>query len=165
MDNKKVVIQKSKGRGKGLFAAAPIKKGEEIASFDGPIYDVKHEPWTDDILHYVIQFEKEKWRASTGIARIANHSCEPNCGIKNLFTIVAMRNIAADEEITWDYEMTENNYHGWEMDCKCGTPPCRKIIGRYDNMPPAVRKKYKGYISAWLLEKPKRNQKKLTGKI
>jgi uncharacterized protein len=150
MDSKKVTVGDAGRRGKGVFARLPIKKGEVIASFDGRIYTADHEPWTNDILNYVIQFAEDKWRDATGIARILNHSCEPNCGIKNLFTIVAMRDIAPREELTWDYEMTENNRYGWRMKCLCGTPSCRKIIGQYDNMPPELRRKYKGYISAWL---------------
>ena len=30
---------------------------------------------------------------------------------------------------------------------------CRKLIGAYRNMPAAARKKYRGYISRWLIEK------------
>lgn len=150
MDSAKVIVRETEKYGKGVFVLLPIKKGEEIAAFDGPTYDYDYEPWTDDLLSHAIQFEQSKWRDSKGIARSINHSCEPNCGIKQLFKIVAMRDIVPGEEITWDYEMTENNYYGWRMECKCGTPSCRKLIGRYDNMPQTVREKYKGYISEWL---------------
>lgn len=152
MDNKKVIIRETQNRGRGAFAGKPIKKGELIAEWDGPIYS-DQDKWNEKNIDHAIQFEKLKWRDSNGIARILNHSCEANCGIKNLFQIVAMRDIKSGEELTWDYEMTENNQFGWKMKCKCGTPSCRKFIGRYDNMPPSVRKKYKGYISDWLLAK------------
>jgi SET domain-containing protein len=80
-----------------------------------------------------------------------NHSCDPNCGIHDRFKIVAMRDIAPGEEVTWDYGMTEN--YIWRMKCTCGSPLCRKTIGSYKTMPRAIRKKYKGYISEWLLGK------------
>ena len=90
------------------------------------------------------------WRDSRGIARFVNHSCDPNCGIKRRFDIVAMRPIAAGEQITWDYEMTEKSW--WmKMKCCCGLPICRKRIGSYSRMPKHIRLKYKGYISRWLL--------------
>ena len=98
----------------------------------------------------VIYSSEVRWRDSQGIARLINHSCEPNCGIKKLFNVVAMRDIVKGEEITWDYDMTEDNKN-WRMNCLCGTPSCRKIIGSYKNMPEEVREKYKGYISEWLL--------------
>lgn len=147
MDSKKVIVRKTKRHGNGVFARTAIRKGETIAKFDGTIYDF-YSNWTNDLYNHAIQFEKRRWRDSKGIARLINHSCDPNCGIRNLFTIVAMRNIAPGEEITWDYGMTEN--YEWRMKCTCGSPICRKTIGVYKTMPLAIRKKYKGYISEWL---------------
>ena len=152
MDNPKVVVRRTKHHGRGVFAKEDIKKGEVIAVFDGKIYDYDFEGWNDRICDHVVQFEEKKWRISKGIGQRINHSCEPNCGIKNLFKVVAMRKIPKGEEITWDYEMTERNVTGWSMKCSCGTKSCRKKIGNYDNMPEEVRKKYTGYISKWLLK-------------
>lgn len=149
MDNKKVAVRRTKKYGRGVYASKNIKKGEVIASFDGQILDDDFEPWTEDLYNHAIQFDKAMWRDSKGIARLVNHSCDPNCGIKRLFDIVAMRNIETGEQITWDYEMTEKNPH-WRMRCKCGSDLCRKVIGNYKNMPRRTRAKYKGYISAWL---------------
>jgi SET domain-containing protein len=152
MDSKKVVVKKTARHGKGVFARVKIKKGEVIAAFDGAIYDFDHDDWNDYLYNHVIQFEKWRWRDSKGIARLINHSCDPNCGIRDLFKVTAMRDIAPGEEILWDYGMTEN--YTWRMKCTCGSPICRKTIGAYRTMPLAIRKKYKGYISAWLIKKP-----------
>ncbi len=154
MDSKKVVIRKTATHGRGVFAAKKIKKDEIIAAFDGIIYPRSYEQWNEDLYNHVIQFEKWKWRDSKGIARLINHSCDPNCGIQDLFKVVAMRDIFPGEEIAWDYEMTEN--YKWRMKCTCGSPLCRRTIGTYKNMPLAIRKKYKGYLSAWLLKKSAR---------
>jgi len=148
MDSKKVIVRRTLKHGKGVFARVKIPKGMVIAAFDGTIYDHTHEDWNDDLYNHAIQFEKRRWRDSMGIARLVNHSCDPNCGIRDLFKIVAMRDIAAGEEVTWDYGMTED--HVWRMKCTCGSPLCRKVIGSYRTMPPAIRRKYKGYISGWL---------------
>lgn len=158
MDSKKIEVKKTKGRGLGVFAVKPIKKGEKIAEFDGNIYDHDYPNWTQELADHSIQFEEYKWRDSKGVARILNHSCEPNCGIKGLFRLVAMRDITIGEELTWDYEMTEN-HPVWRMKCKCGNKNCRKLIGKYDNMPIEVRKKYTGYISKWLIKKDLKKKK------
>lgn len=150
MDSQKVVIRETQNRGRGVFSIKPIKKDEIIASFDGPVYDADS-VWDERNLNHAIQFGENQWRDSLGIARVVNHSCEPNCGIKNKFDLVAMRDISINEELTWDYEMTENNHYGWQMQCQCGSAICRKSIGRYDNLPQAIREKYAGYISEWLL--------------
>ncbi|MGZ3723981.1 MAG: SET domain-containing protein [Bdellovibrionales bacterium] len=153
MDNRKVKIRNTRQFGRGVFAERKIKKGEVIAAFDGPFLDDDFEGWTEDLMNHAIQYAKAAWRDSTGIARLINHSCEPNCGIKNYFQVVAMRDILPGEHITWDYEMTEKN-SWWKMKCRCGNASCRKIIGNYSRMPLAVRNKYRGFISEWLLGKP-----------
>ncbi len=158
MDNPKVFVRKTKKYGRAVFAKHNISKGEIIAVFDGLIYDYDFEPWTEDLYNHAIQFKKTHWRDSKGLARYINHSCDPNCGIKNLFEVVAMRNILKGEELTWDYEMTEKN-PDWKMRCRCGSPICRGIIGNYVNMPRHIRKKYKGYISKWLLRSRKKKKK------
>lgn len=144
-----MVVRKNK-YGRAVYAKRKIHKNEIVAVFDGPIYDDLFDDWTDDLLNHAIQIGPALWRDSTGIARLINHSCEPNCGIKNLIQVVAMRTILPGEEIFWDYEMTEKN-PWWKMRCRCGSPLCRKVIGNYKNMPRAIRKKYKGFISKWLL--------------
>ena len=149
MDNKKVFVKEGLKFGKAVFAKERVLKGEVVAEFDGEIYPWHDKRWNDELYDHCIQFEEGQWRDSKGLARWINHSCNPNCGIKDFFKVVAMRDIEADEEITWDYEMTEK-HPWWRMKCECGTSDCRKEIGNYENMPQQVREKYKGYISEWL---------------
>ncbi len=152
MDNPKISLKNTRKYGKGVFANSDIKKGEIIARFDGTIYDDDFEDWTRDLQTHTIQIGPNKWRDSKGLARYINHSCEPNCGIRGLWTVVAMRDIKKGEQITWDYEMTEKS-DWWRMRCRCGSDLCRKVIGNYKNMPRPIRAKYKGYISTWLTKK------------
>ena len=152
MDHYNAEVRATKSLGKGVYARGPIRAGEVVAEWDGLIYDVDFEGWNDELENHVIQFAPHKWRDSTGIARYLNHSCVPNCGIKELFKIVAMRDIRADEELTWDYDMSEANQdYPWQMQCKCGARSCRKVIRGYRQLPAAERKKYAGFISEWLL--------------
>lgn len=155
MDNEKAAVRRTRKYGFAVFAKKKILKGELIAQFDGPVFEYEYEYWNDDLYNHVIQFAPRKWRDSNGIARLINHSCDPNCGIKGLFKVVAMRDIEKGEQITWDYEMTEMHPY-WRMRCRCGTPGCRKLIGNHRNMPEKIRKKYKGYISRWLRARPTR---------
>lgn len=62
-----------------------------------------------------------------------------------------MRDIHVGEELTWDYDMTEDS--DWRMECRCGTPSCRKRIGSFASLPQSIREGYEGYISDWLVEK------------
>jgi len=55
-----------------------------------------------------------------------NHSCAPNAYMRevpgNKVMFFALRDIAADEEITMDYR---NPHHPPTDGCRCGTPQCR----------------------------------------
>ncbi len=156
MDSKKVEVRPCK-IGNGLFAKEEIQAGEPIAAFDGATYTDEFDS-ADHLNYYLLQIGEGIWQDAAGVARYANHSCDPNCGIQGLNQIVAMKKIAPNEEITFDYEMTEET---WEMEdgvpyfmeCQCGSPICRKKIGSFKNLPQHIRDKYKGFISSWLVKK------------
>ena len=56
-----------------------------------------------------------------------NHSCEPNAGSGEAFTTRAIRDIAAGESITTDYELEEADGRR-PFTCRCGSPACRGRI-------------------------------------
>ncbi len=155
MDSKKIRIAETENMGKGLFAKEHISKGEIIYDGEGgKVYEAescnKLPPTQRD---HAMQFAEHQWIDTKGLECYINHSCEPNCGIKGKFQVVAMRDIEKGEQLTYDYEMTEDS--DWRMHCKCKTKSCRTLIGAFRNMPESVRKKYQGYISDWLREKYK----------
>ncbi len=84
-------------------------------------------------------------------ADFVNHSCSPNCGIKNALKIVAMRDIKPGEEITIDYAMQECSE--FRMKCRCGSRDCRKTVTGRDWKIRRLQKKYKGYFSDYLRKK------------
>ena len=55
-----------------------------------------------------------------------NHSCEPNIAIRGQIVFVAMREIAAGEELTHDWATTDDL--DYEMACRCGRPTCRGTV-------------------------------------
>jgi uncharacterized protein len=155
MDNRKAIVQNHVYYGKGVFAIDRIKKGEIVAVFNGLFYYAKSAlnlPNDPPIFagRHAVQYAEGKWRDSNGMARYINHSCNPNCGIKELFGIVAMRDISTGEEITWDYAMTENS--DWTMRCTCGSDRCRGVVGAFRMLSEEDKDRYEGYISEWLLK-------------
>ena len=83
-----------------------------------------------------------------------NHSCAPNVGILGQIIFVAMRDVRAGEELTYDWAMEENIPARTE--CRCGAPTCRKILTGRDWTKPTLRRKYRRYLSAYLGEKTRR---------
>lgn len=65
-------------------------------------------------------------------ARTINHSCAPNCNVQkwivdgyNRIVMVASKDIAAGEELTYDYKFYNFNQGIYQFDCKCGSVNCR----------------------------------------
>ena len=151
MDNEKLELRPTGRYGLGVYAAGVIEASEHVAVFDGPVFDGSNIKWERDLLLHAIQVGPTLFRDSEGLARYINHSCDPNCGVRDSNTIVAMRQIEAGEELTWDYATTEDNK--WSMACECGSVRCRGRITGYRDLTPALRKEYRAYTAAWLTEK------------
>jgi hypothetical protein len=71
-----------------------------------------------------------------------NHSCHPNCAVDTqTLRLVAGRDIAAGEELTFFYPSTE-----WEMDrpfrCLCGGPGCVGIVAGAKALPPEALRRF-----------------------
>jgi len=61
-----------------------------------------------------------------GTAMFINHSCDPNCesdNVKGRVFIVAIRDIAAGEELTYEYNLYDSD--DMDQDCHCGAKQCR----------------------------------------
>ncbi len=154
MDSSKVRISVDSNGERRVIANETIYRNEGIARFDGQVFswengDVPNEA-PDYVRDHAIQFHPFRCREAKGIARLINHSCEPNCGVRDLFRIVAMRLIVPGEEITWDYEMAEDD--DWEMRCSCGSASCRVFIRGYRFLPLSKRIEYGEYLSKWHID-------------
>ena len=80
----------------------------------------------------------------------SNHSCEPNIGVRGQIVFVAMRDVAAGEELTHDWAMTDDDEN--EHPCNCGAAGCRKVITGKDWRRADLQEKYRGYMSWYLTE-------------
>lgn len=78
-----------------------------------------------------------------------NHSCDPCLGIRGNFDFIALRDIEAGSELTYDYSITTDELH-WTMDCKCGSPYCRRTIRSIQFLPPKTYRLYLPYITPYL---------------
>lgn len=144
-------VAKSSIIGKGLFADEKIKRNEKIAYIEGPIRVVRD----------FSNFSKKDYFASfnwIGIGkyswidtinspfRFINHSCDPNSAIIGTRTVIALKNINQDEEITMDYSLTEAG-QDWSIVCSCGSKNCRGKIGPINTLPKKVYEKHISHIT------------------
>ncbi len=125
--------------GSGLYAARAIPAGTRIIEYVGEritkaeadrreaVRIAAREAGGDGCV-YVFELNKRHdidgdvpWNP----ARLINHSCAANCEpqvIRGRIWIVARRDIAADEELGYDYGF---DYEDWRLHpCRCGTKAC-----------------------------------------
>lgn len=87
------------------------------------------------------------------LPRTVNHSCDPNCGLKEENKLYALRDIKAGEELSFDYSTTVPKYKAWwKMECHCQAVNCRKVISSYNKIPRTQREKYLqlGVLPLWV---------------
>lgn len=114
----------------GCYTTEPIRKGTFIIEYTGPRITVEEadQRYSDCEQTYLFGLIDGKHVIDgQGVAAFINHSCSPNCEtdeIDGRVWIIAMRNIEAGEELTYEYELYDS---GDEEDarCTCGAPGCR----------------------------------------
>ena len=157
----KTVIRQSPIEGKGLFARRPIQKREIVAIKGGHILDRRALARVKGrIAHAYVQIADGFFIGAATAAEVRrnkifiNHSCAPNVGILGQIIFVAMRDIRAGEELTYDWAMEENVPA--RTRCHCGAPACRGLLTGQDWKNPALQRRYRRYLSAFLGAKIRR---------
>jgi SET domain len=119
-----------------VVATAPIKRGHVVLAIDGPTVATP--------TRYTVQVGEGQHvdaeaRPDGGFPmwRFLNHACEPNTRL-NGRSLVAVRDLAAGEEVSFDYDSTE-----WDMaapfDCGCGSARCRRTVRGFRHLTDAQR--------------------------
>ena len=144
------------GKGWGSYATEPIAKGETVAGFGGWVVDrATLSAMSDDRQSRSIQVDHDLYLVSSDTPEpgdMLNHSCEPNCGVIGSAVLVAMRDIAMGEELTFDYAMTDASDYD-VFTCLCGEATCRGVVTGADWRDPVLQAKYHGYFSQYLVRR------------
>ncbi|MGH7803107.1 MAG: SET domain-containing protein-lysine N-methyltransferase [Candidatus Binatia bacterium] len=142
-----VDVSGSARRGHGLFALRAYEPGELILAISGSIARERGE--------YTIQVGRDAHIEPDSPLRYANHSCDPNSGIRisaeGAPALHAMRAIRAGEEITWDYAMAEADFVirgvAASFPCRCGAEHCRGVVaGGWSGLPAERRRSYADWV-------------------
>ena len=125
--------------GRGIRASRDIPSGTRIIEYQGERITKAESERRDaaravreaeggDGCVYIFEINKRhdldghmEWNT----ARLINHSCEPNCQsekVRGRIWISARRDIAAGEELSFDYGFDVENWK--HHPCRCGSPKC-----------------------------------------
>ncbi len=124
-----LIIRSSAIHAAGCYTTTAIRKGTRVAEYTGHIL-TKHQAdntYDDSPITYLFGLGSGKIVIDGhSMAMFINHSCDPNCETeekKGHVWITAIRNIAAAEEITYDYCLYDGGDD--EAICNCGAGKCR----------------------------------------
>jgi len=141
--------------GHGVYALEPIAKGTVVAMFGGTVVTSEQlEDVSEELKSLSIQVEEDLFLVSTviGPGDHFNHSCNPNVGMDGQIGLIAMRDIATGEEVTFDYAMCDSAPYD-EFDCMCDAEDCRLQITGDDWKNTDLWEKYDGYFSPYIQRK------------
>ena len=153
-DHKAVQVRPNEKLGLAVFATEDIPAGARIAVFSGEKYQSKTALDLPAIMrdHAIQVASCEFIFGYKGLAHCLCHSCEPNCGIRDLTEIFAVRDILAGEQLTWDYRCSENS--NWVLEeCLCGSERCTGSVTNFESLPSEIKSEYlsKSMVSEWIV--------------
>lgn len=151
----KLEVRRNPAKGNfGLFAREAIAEGELLICWAGYIATTDEFVQLSDFeREHSVQIEENLYQVPYGQTEdpgdYVNHSCEPNLGLSSSISLVALGDIQPDEEVCFDYAMTDSTPYD-EFACGCGSQKCRGMITGNDWQLPDLQKRYDGYFSPYL---------------
>jgi uncharacterized protein len=125
-----LIVRSSSLHGAGVYTTAPLRKGTRVLEYTGPRLKKEETEglYADNEVTYLFTMDDPNVVIDGfGMAAFVNHSCHPNCEsdqIGDSIWIVALRDIQAGEELTYDYCLWDGE-PGDEAPCYCGAKNCR----------------------------------------
>jgi len=149
----KAQMRQTPGKGSGSFAVTKINKGEVVACFGGYVVgESELKNHSEDRVARSLQLNENIYLLS-GLkpesGDMLNHSCEPNCGAFGTSSVISLSDISIDEELTFDYAMTDSSEYD-QFDCACGKINCRGKITGKDWQSIEIQKKYNNFFSSFI---------------
>lgn len=141
----------------GVFAKELISKDEPINVFGGiAVPKAEIDEYREIISHAGVQVSDDFFLVPSNNKEleergIFNHSCEPNVGFNSSVTMIAIRDIKAEEELVMNYAFMETYFESFS--CHCGTESCRKIINSNTWKDKKFIEQYLDYYSPYLKDK------------
>lgn len=130
--------------GLGLFASSDLMAGDVILRFTGPQIGMEEAISKGDAKGNVLQVGPKDYIDTAPPGLFANHSCEPNAGVRNDTVLIAIEAIAAGAEIRFDYSTTmwEPWDGAWTMRCSCKSRFCRNVVASFFTLPTSLQARY-----------------------
>ncbi|KAL6948611.1 hypothetical protein ACO0QE_001083 [Hanseniaspora vineae] len=142
---KPVTFARSSIHNWGLYALEPIAAKEMVIEYVGeiirqPVAEMREKTYIKSGIgsSYLFRIDENTVIDATkkgGIARFINHCCDPSCTAKIIkvggtkrIVLYALRDIAANEELTYDYKFERETDDSERIPCLCGAANCKGFL-------------------------------------
>ncbi|MBL8555194.1 MAG: SET domain-containing protein-lysine N-methyltransferase [Phenylobacterium sp.] len=153
-----VEVRSAPAGGQGLFAARPFAAGATIRRI-GLVREVTAErPLTaGETADHVCRIDGRSWLVGAP-DRYVNHACEPSAWKRfdpdggPEADMVALVDIPAGGEITYDYVL--NTHGGGRWACGCGAATCRGMLeASWFDLSEATRRRQRPLLATWFVRR------------
>jgi uncharacterized protein len=123
-----LVVRPSPIHSAGVYTTAPIRRGTRVVEYSGRRITPEEADRLYDGVSRTYLYGLDDGKTvidGEGLGAYLNHSCDPNCEvdeIKGRVWLFALRDIAAGEELVWDYNLYDDEE---PAPCHCGSRKCR----------------------------------------
>jgi len=166
--------------GTGLYATTDIAKDEWIIEYVGEKIDkaeserrclaqLEEAAQTGGAAVYMFTLDDEWDLDGSGednVARLINHSCEPNCEAQiwkdREIWVTALKDIQEGEELSFNYGFDLDNYR--DHPCRCGSDRCVGYIAAEDYWPELKKKLAKKKAARKKAAAKRKKSRKKSGK-
>src|SRR5690348_16475624 len=132
-----LVVRPSPIHSVGVYTNTPILKGTRIVEYAVERITPEEADRRYDGVSRTYLYGLEDGKTvidGEGLGAYLNHSCDPNCEVdevKARVWLYAIRNIAAGEELVWDYNLYDDDD---PAPSHCGSPKCRGTMYTRERM-------------------------------
>jgi SET domain-containing protein len=150
-----VSVRNSEMQGRGVFSNTDFQVGEVVLEIDDSHVVTDETLLTPEQHEFDLDYVGDKTILMQSPEKFINHSCDPNTYVKTFHgvrTVLAMKPIKKDEEITYDYAINGDNDGTFE--CHCGSRCCRGVYqGDFFKLSVERQREYLPFLDDWFVEK------------
>jgi hypothetical protein len=147
-----VEVRPSPIAGRGLFATADLPAGTSVSRLGGRLVDTgelrraiaESEAGRAPYVDSIVVGPDEHLLVAPGENRFGNHSCDPNLGWADEYTLMTMVDVAAGQELVSDYA-TSTADPDYVLRCHCPSYRCRQMVAGDDWRIPQLQERYRGW--------------------
>ena len=127
-----LIVRSSSIHAAGCYTTRPIHKGVRVCEYDGQRMSkaVADARYLGRSVTYLFSCGGSTVIDGFGIAMFLNHSCDPNCETEqdanHRIFISTIRDVAAGEELTYEYNLYDSDEKA--QNCCCAAANCRATM-------------------------------------